>query len=99
MPFLGFVVAVAALALVAANLIPPQSGLVSVPELAGMSEQAALDELDELGLKSSVEEENSTTVPAGMVIDSKPGVGEAVDPGDEVEVLVSRGPVAAVVPS
>jgi serine/threonine-protein kinase len=68
---------------------------VTIPtELAGMTPDDARDELEALGLV--VAEQTGTTpsteIPAGAVAETDPPLGESVEKGSAVTILVSTGP-------
>lgn len=70
---------------------------VTIPtELEGMSPEAARDALEALGL--DVAEQNGTIdspdIPVGFVAQTDPALGESVEKGSSVTILVSTGPKA-----
>lgn len=69
---------------------------VKIPEaLPGRTEAAARDILRQVGLVGapSTTMANSTTVPAGLVITTKPAPGQQVAVGSSVEIIISTGKV------
>jgi len=62
---------------------------VFVPPLVGLSLPEAQDLLEELGLESRLEFRASGQ-PAGTVIDTEPGAGALVSPGDTVTLVVAQ---------
>lgn len=66
---------------------PTSPASFPVPPLVGLSLAEAQDLLDELGLESSLEFRISNR-PAGTVIDTEPGAGVLVSPGDTVTLVV-----------
>jgi beta-lactam-binding protein with PASTA domain/tRNA A-37 threonylcarbamoyl transferase component Bud32 len=72
--------------------------LVAVPPLDGMTEQAALQELQNVKLAMERQEEPSDEVDAGLVIRSDPEAGEEVPSGSAVEVWISAGPDTVEIP-
>ena len=70
---------------------------VEIPDFAGTSAERAQSKLAELGFEVSVTEENSDTVDKGVVIDQTPDDGTGFK-GDQIELVVSKGPVMVVVP-
>jgi len=70
----------------------PQQKNVSVPNLVGLTESAAIQKLGEVGLQAETFEEYSQTVPAGTVIGQVPPAGASVAQGTQVGVIVSQGP-------
>ena len=70
---------------------------VEVPDVVGMSESEAEEELEGLGLVAEVERRPSDEE-RGDVFDQDPDPGETVQEGDTVTLLVSSGPKKVVVP-
>ncbi|MCB2412628.1 Stk1 family PASTA domain-containing Ser/Thr kinase [Demequina sp. TTPB684] len=66
---------------------------VEVPNVVGSSQAQAMSALNNVGLKSSVTEENHLTVPAGQVISQNPSGGIKVAIGTTVNLVVSKGPL------
>ncbi|MBO6137370.1 MAG: Stk1 family PASTA domain-containing Ser/Thr kinase [Lachnospiraceae bacterium] len=67
----------------------------TVPDIKGMNEQAAKTALTAAGLSfTSVTEENSDTVAAGLVISQSPEAGTTVEDGSSVDFVLSLGPAA-----
>ncbi|GAA1271229.1 Stk1 family PASTA domain-containing Ser/Thr kinase [Arthrobacter pascens] len=69
---------------------------VKIPEaLPGRTEAAARDILRQVGLVGapSTTMANSTTVPGGLVITTKPAPGQQVAVGSSVEIIISTGKV------
>ncbi|WP_369370381.1 Stk1 family PASTA domain-containing Ser/Thr kinase [Promicromonospora sp. Populi] len=67
-------------------------GQVTIPALAGMSEEDARARLEELNLTvSGIEQENSSDVDEGMVTKSEPGAGQTVQEGGAVALYLSTG--------
>jgi beta-lactam-binding protein with PASTA domain len=70
---------------------------VKIPDdLPGRTEAAARDVLRQIGLAGApgTTMANSASVPAGIVITTKPAPGETVAIGSTVEIVVSTGKVA-----
>ena len=65
---------------------------VRIPELVGMTEDAARDALAELGLEVGEVDRPFSDEPSGVVIDTTPGVGETLARGESVDLTVSDGP-------
>ncbi|QIK66912.1 PASTA domain-containing protein [Nocardioides sp. HDW12B] len=70
---------------------------IEIPDFAGRSAERAEERLVELGFDVTTTEENSDTVDKGVVIDQTPDDGTGFK-GDEIELVVSKGPVLVVVP-
>jgi serine/threonine-protein kinase len=78
---------------------PPVTETATVPWLYGMTEQAAIDELDRVGLDHEVKKENGaadTTV--NQVIKQDPARGEVVDKGTKVTITINIGPKKGKIP-
>ncbi len=74
-------------------------GLVTVPDVSGLSKGAATKILMQAGLQVSVQDTPSATVPKGKVIGTVPqGTSEAA-PGATVTLQVSSGPAPVTVPN
>ncbi|MGA9284504.1 MAG: Stk1 family PASTA domain-containing Ser/Thr kinase [Solirubrobacteraceae bacterium] len=82
------IVAIAALLL----LKPAKSGRVTVPNLAGETQAAAVSSLHHEGLVPVVSLAANARVPTGQVVGSTPPGGTIVDKGSHVSVVVSSGP-------
>lgn len=61
-------------------------------DLQTYSKQAAAAYLEDNGLEMAEKEAHSEDIPEGQVIEQKPEAGEAVKPGDEIELTFSLGP-------
>jgi serine/threonine-protein kinase len=76
-----------------------QGQAVEVPNVTGLTLQAAEDTLQADGFKVTVEaEEYSETVPQGSVIRQNPEAGETLKEGGTVRLVVSRGSDKVAVP-
>jgi eukaryotic-like serine/threonine-protein kinase len=73
-------------------------GQVSVPTVAGQSEEEAEAALREAGLDVTVEEVFSDTVDKGQVVDTAPAAGTLVERGTAVTMRVSKGAERVEVP-
>jgi hypothetical protein len=88
----GGVVVIAAAVIVVLSIIGQK---VQVPDITGLSQGTAENELQRIGLKpGNVSQENSNTVPGGAVIRSEPSGGEKVGKGESVNLILSLGPAA-----
>jgi eukaryotic-like serine/threonine-protein kinase len=72
---------------------------VAVPEVSGLSSEAAAAELAGVDLAAVVTERHDERVPSGTVIASDPPAGEEVDEASEVTITVSLGPTPREVPA
>ncbi len=71
---------------------------VKMPDVLGLTEQDARRRIRRVGLRPSLEQENSRKVPLGNVIRSDPGPGKAIERGSRVTLIVSSGPKEVGVP-
>ncbi len=75
------------------------SGMTKVPDgLVGQSKDTVLKTLQERGFNTSVEEENSDTVPSGAVTRLDPVPGTSIEQGSTINVYVSKGKEQVTVP-
>jgi len=73
--------------------LPPSSTApVTVPNIAGMTQAAAVEVLRAADLLNNVTAQPSNVVPAGVVISEAPSPGSRVEPGSTITVTVSSGP-------
>ena len=72
--------------------------LVSVPNVVGLTDQAAIRELRSSGFLASEVYEASDTVAANEVIAQSPAAQTELEQGEEVEITISSGAVPVVVP-
>ncbi len=63
---------------------------VTVPDVAGMTQDAATQALAAVGLQVGVETQTSTTVPEGSVISQAPAAGQGVPKGSTVTITVAK---------
>lgn len=73
-------------------------GEVPMPDVEGLSEDAATKQLETLGLTVKVTREFDPDIAKGKCTRTVPGVGEKAQKGSEVELYVSKGPEQIVVP-
>jgi beta-lactam-binding protein with PASTA domain len=71
---------------------------VPIPDVAELSYDAAVARLSNAGFVPERVDEFSDTVDKGRVVATRPAIGEAVQPGATVQVVVSRGPDLVRVP-
>jgi serine/threonine-protein kinase len=81
-----------ALAAALAVLLLRPASSVTVPDVAGQSEQAASTTLTRAGLKPVPSRGSSATVPAGSVVEQRPTAGTHVNKGSRVSIVISAGP-------
>jgi beta-lactam-binding protein with PASTA domain/predicted Ser/Thr protein kinase len=86
-------VLVAVVAALALLLLQP-TGKVTVPDVAGQTEQAASAILRHAGLTPIPSLASSATVPTGRVIRQSPAAGSVVSKGTRVSIVVSGGPAS-----
>ena len=70
----------------------PEPNETAVPDVAGLPADQAAAELQDAGLFANLVEQESDTVPAGVVIDTDPPGGTQLEVGDSVDLIVSTGP-------
>ena len=70
----------------------------TVPDLAGQSEGAALNQVSGLGWNTLTPQEASETVGNGMVIRTDPAAGTKLDEGKTLTIVVSTGPAPRTLP-
>lgn len=71
---------------------------ISVPNVVGYTDNAAIGMLQDAGLDYSREYESSDTVPEGTVIRQTPDSGSMVAAGTKVTIVVSQGKESVTVP-
>jgi beta-lactam-binding protein with PASTA domain/tRNA A-37 threonylcarbamoyl transferase component Bud32 len=86
------------LAWLLASTLLGEGAEVRVPEVIGLRESQARDQLEEAGLNAEVQRRNSRE-PRGTVIDQDPAANERVEEDSTVQLTVSRGPRQVSVPS
>ena len=86
------ILALAAIAVAAAYALT-HPATRSVPNLIGLSEDAALEQIDNTNYfsRGSVKEEYSSTVSAGLVIDQDPDAGNEASEGTQINLVISKG--------
>ncbi len=73
--------------------VPPKPAGLEVPDLRGEDEDEAKEILKDDGFAiGEVTHEASTEVEEGKVIRTSPQAGATLEPGDEVDIVVSSGP-------
>jgi len=77
----------------------PQPTEIAVPNLVGMTRDAAVALLNQLLLLPKVEEQDSATVPAGTVMSQDPAAGSIGNAQTVVTLTVSRGAPKSTVPA
>ncbi|MDQ5895207.1 MAG: eukaryotic-like serine/threonine-protein kinase [Actinomycetota bacterium] len=73
-------------------------GQAEVPDVTGLSQADAEQELEDAGFSASVESATSSDVDSGLVIETDPAGGEMARRGSEVTVTVSTGAAQVEVP-
>ena len=75
-------------------------GSLTTPNVVGQTQAQAESALATMSLKPSVTQDYSAEVPAGVVFLQAPAAGALINPGDTVEMVVSKGaaPVKVQVP-
>jgi serine/threonine-protein kinase len=90
---------------IAAMLVAPVALFLStggataaVPGLVGLDRTAAARAATDAGLLMTIVERRTSEDPRGLVIEQRPGPGAFISEGDEIAVVVSRGPPPIPVP-
>ncbi len=95
----GVAIAAMLIAPVALFLSTGAAASVAVPSLVGLKSGPALDAAADKGLGMKVVERRTSDDPRGLIIEQRPGPGAFLGEGDEVRVVVSRGPPPVSIPS
>ncbi|MFO7590700.1 MAG: PASTA domain-containing protein [Acidimicrobiia bacterium] len=74
------------------------SATIAAPSLVGLDEEVAAARATDAGVLMQVVERVTSDDPAGLVIEQRPGPGAFLAEGDELDVVVSRGPPPVDVP-
>lgn len=69
----------------------PGVELRTIPDVTGVTQQAALDILQEAGFRVQIEPRPSATFERGIVIETQPSAFTEVEPGRVIQVVVSSG--------
>ncbi|MCP4305735.1 MAG: Stk1 family PASTA domain-containing Ser/Thr kinase [bacterium] len=72
---------------------------VAIPDLSGMTQADATEQLQEEGLRISFREVPSVDVAEDLVITTEPAPGVEVDPGTKVVLVISAGPEEFPIPN
>jgi len=67
-------------------------GDVTVPNVVGLSQASASNQLGQAGFSVSTTNQSSTTVPAGNVISTNPAAGAKASKGATIAMVISTGP-------
>ena len=95
----AIIVAIAATVLLGRLLFGGSSGATAeVPDLAGLTAEAATSELAKVGLILGSQTPENSERPSGTIIAQRPGAGEGLESGQSVDVTISTGPQATAVP-
>jgi len=71
---------------------------VAVPGLVGLKSGSAAAAATDAGLLMKVVERRTSDDPRGLIVEQRPGPGAFLGEGDEVRVVVSRGPPPVAIP-
>lgn len=74
-------------------------GTVAMPDVEGLTEDEATEQLEGLGLKVEIKREFSNDVKKNRATRTVPGAGENAERGSTVDLYLSRGPKQAAVPN
>jgi len=72
---------------------------VGVPNVVGIERDLAVQQIEDAELEALVEEQPSTEVEQGIVIEQSPPAGSRIAKGDTVTIVVSTGPREVEVPA
>ncbi len=72
--------------------------IIKVPDLKFKTEAEAKNQLEKLGLKTSVKYETTGNVKAGLVISQTPEIGTTASSGDTINLIISKGDIAFEMP-
>ncbi|AQQ70185.1 PASTA domain protein [Limihaloglobus sulfuriphilus] len=72
--------------------IDPGLAMVTVPDVVGMTEAAAVSAIESAGLTAFISYNFDETVPAGEVISQNPDALTEIEEGSQVTIVVSKGP-------
>ena len=72
---------------------------VGVPNVVGIERDLAIAQIEDAELEAAVEEQASTEVAQGIVIEQQPPAGSRIAKGDTVTIVVSTGPNEVEVPA
>ncbi len=72
---------------------------VGVPNVVGIERDLAIAQIEDAELEAAVEEQASTEVEQGIVIEQQPPAGSRIAKGDTVTIVVSTGPNEVEVPA
>ncbi|MGN0251437.1 MAG: Stk1 family PASTA domain-containing Ser/Thr kinase [Oliverpabstia sp.] len=75
-----------------------ENGQITVPNLVKVTEENALNMLEQLGLKGNKTGESQSEYPAGTIISQEQEAGTKVDQGTVINYVVSAGTDSPVVP-
>lgn len=72
---------------------------VKVPKVAGLSEAAAKNKLEDVNLTAQIVEDFDDKIASGTAIEARPTSGTKVKSGSTVELVISKGPPPVTVPN
>lgn len=88
---IGVIAVLAIAAFAVMNIFGSGSAGVNVPNVMGMVQEQAINELEDAGFTAKVEEQYSTDDDKGNVIDQTPKGGSTAEKGSTVTIVVSQG--------
>jgi beta-lactam-binding protein with PASTA domain len=74
-------------------------GTVLVPSVQGLPQAQAIEEIEDRGLRATVDRRPSETLREGLALRTVPGAGEEVERGERIQLFISSGPEEVEVPS
>jgi hypothetical protein len=79
-------------------VVTPVPGLAIVPQLVGLSLEAAQEELERAGLRPIIEERDDPSHPVPTVLEQEPPVGQTVLAASQINLVVSKRLPSSPVP-
>jgi serine/threonine-protein kinase len=73
-------------------------GTVLVPSVQNLPQAQAIEELEDRGLRATVDRRPSESVREGLALRTVPSAGEEVERGERVQLFISSGPEEVAVP-
>jgi beta-lactam-binding protein with PASTA domain len=75
--------------------VATQAETVVVPDIHGIKEDKAIEQLEASGLRAGVRFSDTDQLPDGYVVESEPRAGASVTRGQSIDYVVSTGPASA----
>jgi serine/threonine-protein kinase len=74
-------------------------GQVTMPDVAGLTQDEAVQQLESIGLKVTAHKEFSSKEEKGNAVRTVPNAGDKAEKGSEVDLYISKGPKQVAVPN